>query len=112
MRYAANSHMDFKQFELEMTSLQKFRQDNEKYCNALSQIYNASITVDHIGEYIDARIREIEKATNDKNEWISWYVYETNFGQNHPFIMINESRINVSKLKDFYNICLERIHES
>ena len=51
--------MDFNQFELEMTNLQKFRADNEKYCNALSEVYNSFIAVEYINEYIDTRINEI-----------------------------------------------------
>jgi len=104
--------MDFSQFELEMTNLQKFRADNEKYCNALSEVYNSFIAVEYINEYIDTRINEIAKAIGDKNDWIGWYIYETNFGQNHPFIMIHGCRINVSKLKDFYNLCLAKVYES
>ena len=104
--------MDFSQCELEMTGLQKFRADNEKYCNALSQVYNSFITVEYINEYIDTRINEIAQAVGDESDWIAWYFYETDFGKKNTTITINKKEYDVSKLKDFYNLCLAKVYES
>jgi len=54
----------------------------------LSKKYNLTMPVDDNfeGQLQDALIKAIETAMNDKDNYVSWWIYETDFGKKHTKI--------------------------
>lgn len=82
------------------------------YCNAADQI--ASIRTAYGYEsaspagfvLVDQIVKLLEISTGDKDEWISWWCFEKDFGRYDDLVAYDENKnvIPTSTIQDLYNL--------
>lgn len=67
----------------------------------ISKKYNLEMPVENNfeGRLEDALIKAIETAMNDEYEYISWWVYEAEFGEKYTNIYEKDSTVMIAELK-------------
>lgn len=76
------SNLTCEDLEIAIDNLQIFFKEQEKLDNIIKVISPTSTgVVEFGGEFIDAYINLLEKSFNDNFQWISWFVFENDFGR-------------------------------
>lgn len=77
-----NSNLTLEDLEIAINNLQKFLEEQEKLGAVLEIISPTSTGVVEFGGYfIDAYINILEKSFGDNFNWVSWFVFENDFGR-------------------------------
>lgn|SRR4030067_1138779 len=77
-----NSNLTCEDLEIAINDLQKFFEEQEKLDAVLKVISPSGTGVVEFGSYfIDAYINLLEKSFCDNFNWISWFVFESDFGK-------------------------------
>lgn len=70
------------ELEIAIHNLQKFFKEQEKLKEVMKVISPTSTGVVEFGsEFIDAYINLLEKSFDDNFQWISWFIFENDFGR-------------------------------
>lgn len=76
------SNLTCEDLEIAINNLQKFFEEQEKLDNIIKVIAPTSTgVVEFGGEFIDAYINLLEKSFDDNFQWISWFIFENDFGR-------------------------------
>lgn len=78
----SNSILSCEDLEIAMYKLQKFFEEQEKLNTVLKVLSPTSTGVIEFGStFIDAYINLLEKSFGDHFNWISWFIFENDFGR-------------------------------
>lgn len=88
--------------------------DVEDYWNELSDLdskYGYAVQVERPTDRISsALVKLLEKSFNDENNWISYYIWELNFGRDwEPGCVTNEegTDVKLQEVEDLYDLLIE-----
>lgn len=97
--------MDYKEFELAFEPIEQFAKENELANQAVKHLCGSSHAVHDVGCFLmDAYINLLAKSVGDEGNWISWYVFENNFGKGDLTASVKGGRMKkVDTLKKLYN---------
>jgi hypothetical protein len=62
---------------------------------------------DTFHKLVNLYINLISEKVGDKSEWISWYIFETNCGENTNGVKIEGKEYTINTVEDLVEICLE-----
>ena len=97
--------MNYYQFENQINCLKEFFEEQEKLKNVLKVISPSGTCVCEFGnKFIDDYIRLLETAVKDEDGWISWFVFDNDFGKKELLIKINNKDHIINGTKPFYNL--------
>lgn len=97
--------MEYKDFELAFEPIEQFAKENEEANKAVKALCRSSHVVHDVGCFLlDAYINLLAKSVGDEGNWISWYVFENNFGKGGLTASVKDGRMKkVDTLKKLYN---------
>ena len=73
--------MTIEEFESSINNLKEFMKEREKLDDVLNAISPSGTCVCEIGgKFIDDYISLLERSINDKNNSVSWFVFDNDFG--------------------------------
>lgn len=73
--------MTIEEFESSINNLKEFMKEREKLDDVLNAISPSGTCVCEIGgKFIDDYISLVERSINDKNNSVSWFVFDNDFG--------------------------------
>jgi hypothetical protein len=100
--------MKYNQFEKYINCLKEFFDEQEKLDNVLKVIAPSGTSVCEFGnKFVDDYIDLMENALNDDAHWISWFVFDNNFGNKKLTIMIGNNYHKISSTKKFYDVVIK-----
>lgn len=99
--------MSFSEFEKTIKEIQK----DEEYLSQLSQM--GMNLFEHLGS-TSITVRLLEKIFMDKSEWISWWIWEKDFGTKDEMQAFNKDRtiIPLSTVRELYDFLVEEMKNS
>lgn len=97
--------MTLEQFKTAMKELKLFMDDQEKLNDVIKVIAPSSTGVVEFGnrfidKYID--VIEISLFWTDSSDWVSWFVFENDFGKNKLNVKINNRTFTITDEESFY----------
>lgn len=99
--------MEYKDFYEAIQSLKDFFKEQDKLDAVLKVISPTSTGVCEFGnEFIDDYIKIVEIALGDTNQWVSWFVFENEFGKNKLEVKVNDIGYEISNEREFFDIIL------
>lgn len=65
------------------------------------------------GKYETQMIKVLQDVFRDSNEWISWYIYEADFGENFDCAYESDgiTKINLKTPEDLYNFLVKNMED-
>lgn len=95
--------LSYTDFERYMNIIKKQYDWIESVCNVLNAAVNEMFTG------ISTSIELLERCMNDTNDWISWYIYETEWGEEEDMldVTIDGEPFKVKTIKDLYDVIME-----
>lgn len=95
------------EFVLAISHLQAYFKEQEKLQAALDVICPTSTGVVEFGdEFVEHYIWLLSQAICDKGQWVSWFVYECDFGNKPMSAYIDEKEIVVDSAEKLYEVVL------
>ena len=93
------NELTFKEFKHFMNEIIK----NEKYIDECARL---NVNIFEELTYSDLAVKLLQKLTNDKNEWISWWIWEKNQGTDENIKAFDETdnEIPSKTIKDLWNL--------
>lgn len=93
-----------KEFESYIKKIKEFRDAADKFSEALVGLSDdRRISIN--GWQEDLMIKLLEKLMEDKDQWISWWIYEKDWGtKKHLAYKLDGKVIPTKTIKDLYNI--------
>jgi hypothetical protein len=106
--------MEFEEFEIYMNKLKDYLEKEDKLDTALKEL-SPDFGGFHLDEIITGYTDLLAKLVGDKgSEWISYYIWETNWGTafNEPSVFDkNNNPIPFKTIEDVYNIIISERNE-
>ncbi len=103
--------MTYNEFYKSIIELKNFIKEQNKLQDIIEIISPTSTgVVEFGGKFIDSYINIIEIALGDNSKWVSWFVFENNFGKENLEVIIEGKSFKISNEKCFYNICIININ--
>lgn len=97
--------MNYKEFSKAIKGLKDFFKEQDKLDSALHVISPSSTGVCEFGnKFIDDYINVLEIALGDDNNWVSWFVFENNFGEYKLDIKLDNKTYIIKDEEIFYNV--------
>lgn len=94
----------YKEFERAISDLKSFFKEQEKLDAVLKVISPTSTGVCEFGHsFIDAFIRLGEAALKDEYNWLSWFVFDNEFGAKKLTVSFDGKDYTIANEKDFYD---------
>jgi len=99
--------MEYKDFYEAIQSLKDFIEEQDKLDAVLKVISPTSTGVCEFGnKFIDDYIKIVGIALGDTNQWVSWFVFENEFGKNKLEVKVNDIGYEISNEREFFDIIL------
>jgi hypothetical protein len=98
--------MTYKEFEKAFKAIEQFHLENELANEAVKTFCASSHAVCDIGCHLyDQYINLLASVVGDKGNWISWYVFENDFGRGGLTAGMKDDKkmVKVDTLKKLYN---------
>jgi len=100
--------ISYQSFYYAISKLKKFMKEQKKLDEVLKVISPSGNAVCEFGnEFIDDYIKLLEESTNDDSGWISWFVFENEFGAKGLEVKTTDGKCKIKSEKSLYNICLK-----
>lgn len=94
----------YERFLKALSDIKKFMDEQDELYYALKVISPSSTGVCEFGnDFIESYIKYIEDSFGDECNWLSWFIFENNFGREKRFVIIDEKKHIISSPKIFYN---------
>lgn len=103
--YEKENVMNFEHFDKCVNEIQNLYAKQEM----LSDILSDGDYIDFGNEVCDLLLQTLEIYFEDESEWISYYIYELNFGKKYKdgMITIDDTIVRLSNTKELYNLLME-----
>jgi hypothetical protein len=99
--------MEYNDFYEAIQSLKDFIEEQDKLDAVLKVISPTSTGVCEFGnKFIDDYIRILEIALGDTNQWVSWFVFENDFGNKKFEVRVNDIEYEISNEREFFDVCI------
>lgn len=99
--------MNYKEFNAAIKNLKKFMEEQDKLNKLLRFITSSDYVYSELGnKFIDDYIDLLRKLNNDEDDWISWFVFENDFGKRKRKAIINNKELTISTTRELYKIML------
>lgn len=99
--------MEYKDFYEAIQSLKDFIKEQDKLDAVLKIISPTSTGVCEFGnKFIDDYIKILEIALGDTSQWVSWFVFENDFGNKRLEVRVNDIEYEISNERQFFDIIL------
>jgi len=99
--------MEYKDFYEAIQSLKDFFKEQDNLDAVLKVISPTSTGVCEFGnKFIDDYIRILEIALGDTNQWVSWFVFENDFGNKRLEVRVNDIEYEISNEREFFDVCI------
>lgn len=98
--------IEFEEFESLFKPIEVYIKERDDVVEGVDKIFQSSyVSVELGGNLLDCYIDLLEEYLNIENEWISWWVFDTDMGKSGTRVEdINTSKIeDLKTLKDLYN---------
>ena len=93
----------FEEFKRDLKHLKDFFEEQKKLGELAKVISPSGTNVCEVGnKFIDAYIRLLEDKYEDENDWISWFVFENDFGDGGLAANIGTEWILIVDTQSFY----------
>lgn len=104
--------LTYEEFLEAMNNLRDFLEERDKLDNVLKILSPTSTGVIEFGsKFIDDYIAVLEKALGDTDNWVSWFVFDNEFGKNCYSITLDDVNIYpICNEYDFYSL-LKKLNE-
>lgn len=101
--------LDYRNFYEAISNIKKFMIEQGKLYAILRVICPSSQNVCEFGnEFLYDYIKLLEKAVNDQSNWVSWFIFENDFGEKGLKIELsNKKKYKITSEKLLYDICLK-----
>ena len=102
--------MNYIEFLTALNSLKLFFKEQEKLDKVLKVISPSSTGVCEFGnKFVDDYIRILAVAVNDNNDWVSWFVFDNDFGKKGLEVRLkSEEKLHkIHTVKQLYNLIKE-----
>jgi len=102
-----NSNLTCEDLEIAVRDLQNFFEEQKKLDLLLKAISPSNTGVVEFGNYfIDAYINVLEKSFGDNFNWISWFVFENDFGKKGMQAKASPDKklVKIKTVKQLYRI--------
>jgi hypothetical protein len=97
--------LTFKEFNRYFDVIIFFREEASKRQDLIQKLYTSSYVVEEHGERLfDFYVEVLSKLMEDDEEWISYFVWETDMGKNNMGVEINGKKIKLKSVADLYKI--------
>ncbi len=96
----------FEEFETLFKPIESYLKDRDNVNDAVDTIFPSSyVAVELGGNLLDCYIDLLEKYLNIENEWLAWWVFDTDMGKGGTQVEdVKTSKVDDLKtLKDLYN---------
>lgn len=99
--------LSYTEFEHYMNIIKKQYDWIENVCNVLNVAVNEMFTG------ISMSIELLERCMNNANDWIGWYIFETEWGEKEDMldVTIDGEIFKVKTIKDLYDVIMEMNNE-
>ena len=99
--------MEYEDFYKAMDSIREFMKEQDKLNELLQVISQSSTVVCEIGnKFIDVYIKIVEISLGDTNQWVSWFVFENEFGKNRLVLKVNDIPYKICDERQFFDVCI------
>lgn len=96
--------MTYEEFSRAMKKLNAFMNLQDKAEKALRSVFGDGFNFDFGNEFIDDYTSVLSNAVGDEHGWVSWYVFDNNWGKNNlSFRLGGGELVHCSDLKALYN---------
>ena len=68
--------------------------------------FKSSFLINNTGEYFDTITDLLSHAMND-NEWLSWWIFECDYGKDTPYIWEGNKKIVLDSIDKLYDFLVE-----
>lgn len=103
-------NIQYKEFEKHLNNIKRLMSFEDSLRSICNQAYHDNLDCEiHFPTLIGDVIDLLVNATDDRNEWIEYWVYELDCGENYEDGMITDANKNIIKLKtveDLWN-CIQ-----
>ncbi len=91
-------------FKKAIEAIKKQSEKELKFCDALEDIIDGRFVPEMSTDILHALIECLEDTMSDKDEWISWWIYEKDFGKNKKMTAHYENgkNIKLDTVEDLY----------
>jgi len=104
--------INYDNFHYALTKLKKFMEEQDKLEAVLNVIAPSGTCVCEFGnEFLDDYINLLEHLVDDNSKWVSWFVFENDFGEKELDVIIDNKKYKITSDKVFYDICLINVKE-
>jgi len=69
--------------------------------------FKSSFLIENTGEYFGAIADLLSHAMNDKCEYVSWWLFECNYGQDTPYVWEDDKKIILDSIDKLYDFLVE-----
>jgi hypothetical protein len=92
-----------------MTKFKQLSEDEDNMHNAMRRL-DPDFGGFNLSRYSDILLELLKLLVNDEADWISWYVYEKNWGKEKKLTCYdkNNKKLPSNTLKDLYNLITKR----
>jgi len=98
--------ISYDDFHYALTKLKKFLDEQDKLTQVINVIAPSGTCVCEFGnEFIDDYINLLECSVNDDSNWVSWFVFENEFGKKGLIINIDNKKYKIKSDKLLYDVC-------
>jgi hypothetical protein len=103
--------MTYKEFQHAIVCLEEFYKERQRI-DDLAHAISPHSTLEFGAKFIDDYVWLLETAMNDEDQWISWFVFENDFGRKGLTCKINDKEYKITTAKKLYNVCLKFYNET
>ena len=108
--FKTNTMLTVREFEKAINSLQEFFNEQKKLDAVLKVISPSGTGICEFGNhFVDRYIHLLSLAVNDQSDWVSWYVFENDFGRKKLSVKVNGKNHIIEDAKTFYNLCIDQM---
>jgi len=99
--------ISYDNFYYALTKLKKFMDEQDKLTQVINVIAPSGTCVCEFGnEFLDDYINLLEHLVDDNSNWVSWFVFENEFGEKKLDVKIGDKKYKIKSDKILYDVCL------
>ena len=94
---------------IEFKNIIYFLMEKQDKMAVFYDIFKSDFLIDISDGYFDTIITLTQKLMGDDNEWLSWWVFECDYGKSDPVIWIDDVEHQIDSIDKLYNLITRKI---